>query len=100
MTPSWSPAWLFIGALLVLFIVGVAFSYRRRSYYEQFRGRTMTVHGPPVTPELQQLFSAYGQSQVEGIVQLRDGLQVGYANGVQLTFVPVHTGGKVGGVRE
>lgn len=90
---------LTVAVLLLALIIGMGQAARRRRYYRQFRGQRMTVTGPPVTPELQQLFGAYGQDNVEGIVQLQDGLQVAYANGVQLTFVPVHTGGKLGKVR-
>lgn len=57
--------------------------------------RTFTLHGPPVTREMQQLFGAYGRGAVKGIVQLEQGLVVEYDNGTALTFVPYFSGGKV-----
>jgi hypothetical protein len=58
------------------------------------------VEGPPITREMQLLFGAYGQGRLVGVVQMREGLLVTYDNGVQLTFVPVPTGGKLGGFGE
>jgi hypothetical protein len=46
--------------------------------------------GPPVTPEMQLLFGPYaGGAPVTGVLQLRDGLHVVYADGSRYTFMPV-----------
>lgn len=98
MTPSLTLPWVVAAVMVVLFFVAAGFRFRRRQSAPT--NLVFDVQGAPVTVELQQLFGAYGQSRVVGVVQLRDGLQVTYENGVHLTFVPVHTGGQVGGVRE
>lgn len=98
MTPAFNLQWLLVAIIVALFFVAAGFRFRRR--ISTPTNLVFDVQGAPVTVELQQLFGAYGQSRVVGVVQLQDGLQVTYENGVHLTFVPVHTGGKVGGVRE
>jgi hypothetical protein len=100
-TPSWTVPWVVAAIIVALFLVAAGFRFRLRAAVPRgMPSRGMVVHGPPVTPEMQQLLGSYGGGKVVGVVQLRDGLQVGYESGVQLTFVPVHTGGKVGGLRE
>lgn len=96
MTPAWTLPWLVVGGLALLFVAALVYGYRRRL---QVPTRVFEVQGAPVTEDMQLLLGAYGQGRVTGVVQLREGLQVGYDSGVQLTFVPVHSGGKVGGVR-
>jgi hypothetical protein len=56
-------------------------------------GDKVMVEGPPVTPELQLLFGAYAAgSAVRGVVALRDGISVGYADGSEYLFVAVPDG--------
>lgn len=87
--------WLnWIAVALGLAAIAVAWvAARRRRYYSEFLERhgnlTMALTGPPVTPEMQQLFGPFGHGEVTGIVQVRSGLSVAYDNGVQLTFTPV-----------
>ncbi len=57
--------------------------------------RAITVHGKPITEDLQMLFGAYGPGPVTGILQTPKGLLVTYTGGVHWTFVPIATGGSV-----
>jgi hypothetical protein len=54
---------------------------------------TVTLHGPPVTVEMQQVFGSYaGGAQVTGLVLLKDGVKVVYADGSDYLFVAVPDG--------
>lgn len=49
----------------------------------------ITLHGPPVTREMQLLFGAFGSSPVKGVCALSAGLHVSYEDGRVFMFYPV-----------
>ena len=54
------------------------------------------VKGRPLTDELYTLFAPWGM--VKGIATIRDeGIAVDFEEGYQMVFVPMFTGGTVGG---
>lgn len=62
----------------------------------QIPKRFWTVTGLPITPETHLLFGSYaGGAAVIGVVQLREGLMVNYADGSANLFVPIPDGGSL-----
>ena len=92
-------AYWIIGGLAVMFAATVSVDWwlRRHGERKTIKRRLAQISrqrfsGPPITPEMQQLFGAYSHGSVVGVLQLRDGLVVTYEGGPNLTFIPVPAG--------
>lgn len=60
-----------------------------KNLYEIVEARSTALKGPPVPSDLQQAFGWYKPGiPVTGIITLRAGIQVGFADGSDLIFIP------------
>ena len=92
------------GVLAVVIIAWITIStiIGRRRYKVTWRQGGFTVNGPPITPELRQLFGGYAvfpDAEITGIIALREGIKVSIRHGQQasdLMFYPAFVGGTVG----
>lgn len=49
----------------------------------------LTLHGPAMPPEFEQMFGPYGGGGVVGVIVLQEGIRVGYRDGHSLLFPPL-----------